>query len=79
MPLASIGRGHWRVWARAALADVRCPVLVLGGEDDPACPIEDQVDIVSALPDHLVECYRFADCGHCTYFDVPDETEAILR
>ena len=79
-PDAAEGSGLLRSYDfRAALADVRCPVLVLGGEDDPACPIEDQEDIVAALPDHLVEFHRFASCGHGTYFDFPDETEAILR
>ena len=64
---------------RAALLRVTCPVLVLGGEDDPACPIDDQEDIVAMLPDHLVEFHRFASCGHGTYYDAPQETERIIR
>ncbi len=64
---------------RASLLRVTCPVLVLGGEDDPACPIEDQVDIASMIPSPLVTFHRFADCGHGTYFDCPDETEALVR
>ena len=61
------------------LANVRCPTLVLGGEDDPTTPIEDQVDIAAALPADLVEFHRFADCGHGAYRDQPDTAIPILR
>jgi pimeloyl-ACP methyl ester carboxylesterase len=64
---------------RAALMNVHCPVLVLGGEDDPACPSEDQRDIVSFLPPALTTGFTLADCGHGTYFDFPDETELAIR
>ena len=41
-------------WERSpffqALPQVQCPVLVLGGEEDPMTPIECQADIVAALP-----------------------------
>jgi len=43
---------------------VRCPTLVIGGEDDPMHPIESQADIAAALPPSLVQFERFADCGH---------------
>ena len=64
---------------RPGLLRARCPVMVLGGEDDPACPIEDQEDIAAFLPAPLVELHRFADCGHGTYHDAPDETEVLIR
>jgi proline iminopeptidase len=64
---------------RAGLLRATCPVLVLGGEDDPACPIEDQEDIVAFLPHDLVRFERFADCGHGTYHDAPEATESIIR
>ena len=41
---------------------IQCPTLVLGGEDDPIHPIESQADIAAALPPHLVQFERFADC-----------------
>jgi pimeloyl-ACP methyl ester carboxylesterase len=61
------------------LAKVRCPTLVLGGEDDPICPIDDQADIAAALPAQLVRFERFAGCGHGVYRDDPARAFAIVR
>ena len=61
------------------LANIECPTLVLGGEDDPTCPIEDQVDVAAAVPEGLVSFHRFADCGHGVYRDCPDQALPILR
>jgi proline iminopeptidase len=61
------------------LAKVRCPTLVLGGEDDPICPIDDQADIAAALPVELARFERFAGCGHGTYRDDPARTFAAIR
>jgi pimeloyl-ACP methyl ester carboxylesterase len=63
----------------ADLARVRCPTLVLGGEDDPICPIDDQADIAAALPPHLVRFERFAGCGHGVFRDDPARAFALLR
>ncbi|MGI9600979.1 MAG: alpha/beta fold hydrolase [Acidimicrobiales bacterium] len=60
------------------LASVQCPTLVLGGEDDPTTPIEDQVDIAAAIDPDLVEFHRFADCGHGAYRDQPDLALPII-
>lgn len=54
-----------------ALARIRCPTLVIGGEDDPVCPIADQEDIAAALPAHLVRFERFANSGHGVHWDEP--------
>jgi proline iminopeptidase len=61
------------------LPRIQCPTLVLGGEDDPVCPIEDQADIANALPRHLVRFERFAKCGHGVYRDDPDRAFEIVR
>lgn len=61
------------------LGKVRCPTLVLGGEDDPICPIDDQADIASSLPPALVRFERFPGCGHGVYRDDPKRTLAVLR
>jgi proline iminopeptidase len=58
---------------------ISCPTLVLGGEDDPATPIEDQVDIAAAIRPELLEFHRFPDCGHGAYRDRPDEAIPIIR
>lgn len=61
------------------LARAQCPVLVLAGEDDPVCPVEDSADIAAALPAHRVQFTRIADAGHGTWRDQPDAALAVLR
>jgi proline iminopeptidase len=63
----------------ADLGRIRCPTLVLGGEDDPMTPIESQVDIAAALPAHLVRFERFAGCGHGVVPDARERGLALLR
>ncbi len=62
-----------------ALSRIRCPTLVLGGEDDPMTPIECPVDLVHALPRDLVRFERFADCGHGVVPDARERALAVLR
>jgi proline iminopeptidase len=61
------------------LGRIRCPTLVLGGEDDPMHPIESRADIAAALPPNLVQFERFADCGHGVVPDAPERAMALLR
>lgn len=61
------------------LARVRCPTLVLGGEADPVCPIELQVEIAAALPHEHVRFERFPGCGHGVFRDDPVRGFAVLR
>jgi proline iminopeptidase len=72
------GEDH-RFDLRADLAKVRCPTLVLGGEDDPICPIEDQADIAAALPPEWVRFERFPGCRHGVFHDAPARAFALLR
>jgi proline iminopeptidase len=58
---------------------IQCPTLVMGGEDDPMLPIESQADIAAALPPHLVQFERFANCGHAVVPDAPERAMALLR
>ncbi|MEO6842338.1 MAG: alpha/beta hydrolase [Bradyrhizobium sp.] len=58
---------------------IRCPTLVLGGEEDPMHPIESQADIAAALPAHLVQFARFANCGHAVVPDAPEQAMAVIR
>jgi acyl-coenzyme A thioesterase PaaI-like protein len=61
------------------LSRVRCPTLLLGGEDDPMTPIECQADIAAALPAHLVRFERFAGCGHAVLPDALERALAVIR
>ena len=48
----------------AGLAGARCPVLVVGGELDPVCPIEMSERIAAALPPDLVTLVRIPGASH---------------
>jgi pimeloyl-ACP methyl ester carboxylesterase len=61
------------------LCRIQCPTLVLGGEDDPIHPIESQADIAAALPPHLVQFERFANCRHAVIPDAPERAMAVIR
>ena len=63
----------------AALRQVRCPTLVMGGEDDPMIPIVCQQEIAAALPAHLVRFERFPGCGHGVVQDAPERAMAVIR
>jgi len=61
------------------LAKVRCPTLVLGGDVDPVCPIEMQLEIAAALPAEHVRFERFPGCGHGVFRDDPERGFAVIR
>jgi proline iminopeptidase len=62
-----------------ALSRVRCPTLVMAGEDDPITPIGDSEDIVAALPPGLTRFERFTGAGHGVYRDAPERAFSLLR
>jgi pimeloyl-ACP methyl ester carboxylesterase len=76
--LSGYGEGHTFNFA-PDLARVRCPTLVLGGEDDPMTPIECQADIAAALPADLVRFERFPGCGHAILPDAPERALTMIR
>lgn len=61
------------------LPSVRCPTLVLGGEEDPMIPIACQEEIAAALPPHLTRFERFPGCGHGVITDAPEQAMALIR
>lgn len=61
------------------LPAVACPVLLVGGEDDPVTTIEDMEEIAAVIPSHLVRFERIADCGHGPFFDAPERTVEVIR
>ena len=64
---------------RDDVATIRVPTLVLAGVLDPVCPPSAQDEIVGALHPSVVRYELLDDCGHGTYRDQPDRTEAIVR
>lgn len=73
------GNEHGQMDFRADLADVTCPVLVMGGEDDPITPISFSETIAECLPPARVKFERFAQAGHGVIADQPDRMLKVLE
>jgi proline iminopeptidase len=54
------------------LQRIKCPTLVLAGEDDPITPVGDAEEIAAALQPGLVQFERFSNAGHHLYWDKSD-------
>jgi len=61
------------------LAQARCPVLVMAGELDPVCPLEDARDIAEALPPQWMQFHAFPGIGHGAWREKPDDAFQVLR
>ena len=61
------------------LRRIKCPTLLIAGEDDPITPIADIEDIAAALPQDLIRFERFASAGHGVYRDQPDVFFRLLH
>ena len=64
---------------RADLARVRCRTLLMGGALDPMLPIENQREMATLLPAHLLRYHEFADAGHGVLDDAPERALALMR
>jgi pimeloyl-ACP methyl ester carboxylesterase len=64
---------------RPALRAVRCPTLVLIGEDDPLIPMGQAHEIVDAIPDGLARLQPIADAAHDVFADNPEQTYSCIR
>jgi pimeloyl-ACP methyl ester carboxylesterase len=64
---------------RAELARIRCPVLVLAGDQDPIMPIAFSETIAACLPSHLVRLERFVGCGHGVIVDSQERALQVIR
>ena len=60
------------------LAGVRCPTLVMGGDEDPMTPIECQ-PTSSRLCRWSSRMARFPGCGHGVVPDAPARALATIR
>jgi proline iminopeptidase len=76
---------HWdrhetaKVDLRAEAAGVRCPVLLVTGEDDPSSTPAGAEELAEALPQELLEFRRYPDAGHGVIRDRPEALEDIVR
>jgi pimeloyl-ACP methyl ester carboxylesterase len=61
------------------LKRIKCPTLVMGGEDDPITPVADSEDIAAALPQELVRFERFPATGHGIVNDAPERFIQVLK
>lgn len=76
---ASAGGEQQTMSLLPGLAAVRCPVLVMAGERDPVCPLDDARDIAAAIPAPWGRLATFANSGHGAWRDEPDAAFAVLR
>lgn len=58
---------------------IRCPTLILSGEDDPACPVAGAMEMASLLRPQLVHFERISNAGHSVLNDQPELALRILR
>lgn len=64
---------------RPGLAAVRCPLLVLAGEQDPLVPPSSAEEAVQAIPNGLATLHRIPNAGHQVLWDTPDVVDDLLR
>ncbi|HWE06305.1 MAG TPA: alpha/beta hydrolase [Rhizomicrobium sp.] len=65
--------------SRAALADIRCPVLVMAGTYDPITPVACAEEIHAAVAAGISQLEIFDGAGHGVHRDRPVEAERVLR
>ena len=58
---------------------VRCPVLVLAGEDDPICPLPVAAELASRLPTETTRFVRLPGARHTIFRDRPDLAFPAVR
>jgi pimeloyl-ACP methyl ester carboxylesterase len=60
-------------------AAVRCPVLVLTGEDDPICPLPAVEELASQLPAKTTRLVKLPGARHTIFRDRPDLAFPAVR
>jgi pimeloyl-ACP methyl ester carboxylesterase len=61
------------------LGAVRCPILVLAGEDDPVCPLPVVEELASQLPADTTRLVRIPGARHTIFRDRPDLAFPAVR
>jgi proline iminopeptidase len=62
---------------REETPQIRCPTLVLAGDDDPSTTLAGVDELVDALPAGLVRYEHYADTGHGVFKDRPEAIELV--
>jgi pimeloyl-ACP methyl ester carboxylesterase len=63
----------------SVLGAVRCPMLVLAGEDDPICPLPVVEELASQLPKETARFARLPCARHTIFRDRPDLAFPAVR
>jgi pimeloyl-ACP methyl ester carboxylesterase len=63
----------------SVLLEVKCPVLILGGEDDPICPIPVVEDLARQLPAATTRLVRLPQARYAVFRDRPDLAFPAVR
>lgn len=69
----------WRMDFRDRLGGIRCPALVLAGDQDPITPWEAAEELFARLPPGPSHLRRFPHCGHGVFRDDPDGALEAIR
>jgi proline iminopeptidase len=74
-------RGETRtVDTRPDLARIRCPTLVLAGDDDPASPLAGVEEVAAAVPpEHLAGFHVYPGARHSLFRDEPESAVRLLE
>jgi pimeloyl-ACP methyl ester carboxylesterase len=63
----------------SVLAAIKCPVLVLAGEDDPICPLPVVEELAGQLPADTTRLVRLPGARHTVFRDRPDLAFPAIR
>jgi proline iminopeptidase len=73
------GREMLSSYPWSVLGDVRCPVLVLAGQDDPISPLPVVEELASRLPAQTTRLVRLPGARHTIFRDRPDLAFPAVR
>ncbi len=62
-----------------ALSQIRCPTLVMAGDEDPITPLADADEIMAAMAPGVARLVRFPNAGHGVFRDQPGPFFSALR
>jgi proline iminopeptidase len=63
---------------RGEVAAIRCPILLLAGEDDPTLTLAGAEELAAALPARLLDFRRYPNAGHGVFRDAPQAMDEVV-